>query len=168
MTHKIDDLAVAGLTGVSNSLAYKVHEVEKHFHNRSYWYGKDGGDTFLVENGLTSWQLTAGAGGAYGNWLQLSNGDEITAGPYYDPHYILVTQASAAGKLYYIQLGTGTGGAQVVQTTVSFFPAATLRQSAVEVLCSRIANTSLLWARCCSETDAATCSFVIGVHVYAG
>ena len=29
----IDTVAVDGLSGVSNSLAYKVHEIEKHFHN---------------------------------------------------------------------------------------------------------------------------------------
>ena len=41
-THKIDDLAVAGLLGVSNSLTYKVHEVEKHLHGRERWWGAVG------------------------------------------------------------------------------------------------------------------------------
>ena len=167
-THKIDDLAVSGLLGVSNSLAYKVHEIEKHFHNTSYWYGKDPGDTFLVANGLTPWQCTAGAGGAFGNWVQLSNGDEITVGPRYDLHEVLVVQASAAGKIYYIQIGTGAGGSQVVQTTFSFFPAATLRQASIQATCPRFTNTDLMWARLACETNGATASFIIGLHVYAG
>ena len=167
-THKIDDLAVAGLLGVSNSLAYKVHEIEKHFHGQGYWYGKDAGDTFLVENGMTPWQLAAGADDAFGDWVQLSNGDEITAEPRYDPHQILVTQASAAGKLYYVQYGTGTGGAQVARTTVAFMPAATLRQGSVPVICPRLYSTDLLWARAACETNAATISFVLGLHTYAG
>lgn len=166
-TLKIDGEATDGLTGTVDSLAYRVNEIEKHVHNYGHWYGKDPGDAFLLENGLVSWQLTAGAGGAYGNWVQLSNGDEISD-PYYDPHLITVTQASAQGKLYYIQFGTGTGGAQVVITTIAFFPAATLRQSPVDVICTRVANTSLLWARAACETDAATVSFVLGAHHYAG
>lgn len=165
---KIDSAAVLGLAGASNSLAYKVHEIEKHLHGRGYWYGKDPGDTFLLVNGMTPWQLTAGAGEAFGAWVQLSNGDEITAGPRYDPHQILVVQSSAASKIYYIQYGTGAGGAQVVRTTVPFFPAATLRQGSIPVICPRLYSTDLLWARAACETDAATLSFIIGLHVYAG
>jgi len=166
-TLKIDGAAVDGLTGTENSVGYIVSKINGHVHNRGYWYGKDPGDAFLLENGLTSWQLVAGAGGAFGNWVQLSNGDEIS-NPRYDPHLIQVTQASASGKLYYIQFGTGAGGAQVVATTIPFFPAATLRQSPVDVICYPISNTALLWARCCCETDAATVSFVIGLHTYSG
>lgn len=36
---KIDNRAVDGLLGVNNSLAYKVHEIEKHFHNQEKWCG---------------------------------------------------------------------------------------------------------------------------------
>jgi len=35
----IDDAAVKGLLGTNNSLAYKVHEIEKHFHNWERWFG---------------------------------------------------------------------------------------------------------------------------------
>ena len=167
-TDKIDEAAVDGLAGVSNSLAYKVHEIEKHLHGQGYWYGKDPGDSFLLVYGTTPWQLVAGADDAFGDWVQLSNGDEITAGPRYDPHQVLVMQASAAGKLYYIQFGTGAGGAQAVRTTVAFFPAATLRQGSVPVICPRFYSTDLLWARAACETDAATISFVLGLHTYEG
>ena len=167
-THKIDNWAVDGLAGVSNSLAYKVEELEKHFHGQGYWYGQDPGDTFLVEFGMTPWQLAAGDGEAFGAWIQLSNGDEITAGPRYDPHLLMVMQASAAGKLYYIQFGTGAGGAQAVRTTVAFFPAATLRQGPAIVICPRLYSTDLLWARAACETNGATISFVLGLHTYEG
>ena len=164
----IDGVATSGLLGVSNSLGYKVHEIEKHFHNQAYWYGKDPGDAFLLENGLVSWTLIAGAIGVMGNWMQLSNGDEIIAGPKYDLHQILITNASAAGKVYYIQLGTGAGGAQVAKTTAVIMPAATLRQSHEEIMMPRLANTDLLWARCSCETAAATVSILVGLHVYVG
>ena len=54
-TDKIDGDAVDGLSGVADSLAYKVHELEKHVHNREYWYGKDSIDTFLCATSATGW-----------------------------------------------------------------------------------------------------------------
>jgi hypothetical protein len=164
---KIDLRAIDGLVGVSGTLGYDVNEMERHFHNTGHWFGRDAGDTFFAENSLTPWQLTAGAGDAFGNWVQLSNGDEI-ASPYYDPHLILVTQASATGNIYLIQFGTGAGGAQTVRTTAAHFPAATLRQSPEDVICPRIGNTELFWARAACETDGATISFIVGLHTYAG
>ena len=37
--NKIDGLSVSGLTGVSNSLAYRVHEIERHLHSSGRWFG---------------------------------------------------------------------------------------------------------------------------------
>jgi len=138
--------------------------IDRHVHSPGHWYGRDPVDAFLLENGLVAWQLAAGNGGAYGNWVQLSNGDEI-ADPLYDPHLIIVTQASASA-LYYIQLGTGGGGAQVVETTTAAFPGAALRQAPQLVQTDRIARTELLWARCACTTNGATISFVLGLHTY--
>ena len=64
-SRKIDSLATDGLAGVSNSLAYRVHEIEKHFHSEEHWYGDDGDNTGSTANNLTDWTLTAGTGGAY-------------------------------------------------------------------------------------------------------
>ena len=41
-TSKLDDQAVNGLSGVEDSLAYKVHEIEKHLHNNEKWFGLAG------------------------------------------------------------------------------------------------------------------------------
>lgn len=166
-TSKIDDAATNGLLGVDDSLAYRVNEIERHMHNAGYWYGKDPGDTFLLQNGLVSWQLTAGAGGAFGNWVQLSNGDEV-ANPRYDPHLILITQASAANNTYLFQFGTGEGGAQAVITTLAHYASASLRQAPIDVICPRVTNTSKLWARCACTSDGATMSFLLGIHTYVG
>ena len=38
-TAKIDSLATNGLNGVNNSLAYRVHEIENHFHSVERWVG---------------------------------------------------------------------------------------------------------------------------------
>jgi hypothetical protein len=165
-TDKIDTAAIDGLAGVADSLGYDVAEIERHLHSAGHWYGKDPVDAFLLENGLVSWQVTAGAGGAFGNWVQLSDGTEI-ADPLYDPHLVVITQASASA-LYYVQLGTGAGGAQVAVATIAAFPGAALRQAPQSVQTDRLANTVLLWARCCCTTNGATISFVLGLHTYPG
>ena len=36
-TAKLDSAATEGLEGVSNSIAYRVHEIEKQFHNYESW-----------------------------------------------------------------------------------------------------------------------------------
>lgn len=166
---KIDGQAVDGLAGVSNSLAYRVHEIEKHLHNTERWFGRDAGDTFFAENGLLPWTLIAGNGGVFGDWVQLSNGDEIIAPAVkYDPHEILVITTSVASKLYYIQLGTGAGGAQVVITTAPIYPAASVRQTAMPIISPRVGIAEKLWARCNCETNAATVTMVLGLHTYTG
>ena len=48
--NKIDAVATSGLAGVSNSLAYRVHEIEKHFHNYERWFGKS-----ADQSGVNPW-----------------------------------------------------------------------------------------------------------------
>ena len=83
---KIDDLATNGLSGISNSLSYRVHEIEKHFHSEEHWYGSDGDGTGSTANNLTEWQLTAGTGGAYGTEVQLLGANDISNSDFsFDP-----------------------------------------------------------------------------------
>ena len=166
-TDKVDGAATDGLLGVSNSLSYRVEEVEKHFHSAEHWYGKDPGDTFLLEGGLTPWVLIAGAGEAYGAWVQLSNGDEVV-NPKYDPGSLLVVATSTPNATYLIQLGTGAGGAQVVKTTMPMVAVSTARFASIDFPCPRIANTDNLWARCKATTNGATISILLGLHSYVG
>ena len=42
---KIDNQATLGLLGTNNSLAYRVHEIEKHFHSPERWLGILGAQT---------------------------------------------------------------------------------------------------------------------------
>jgi len=166
-TAAIDHEAIDGLAGATDSLSYDVNEIEVHLHSVGRWYGKDQ-DTFMIENGLNAWQLTAGNAGAYGNWLQLDDGAGVVYGAYYDPHQILVTQASVAGGLYYIQFGKGESGAQVLTGMTAAIIPANLRQAPHLVQSERVASTAKYWARCCCTTNAGTISFVIGIHCYSG
>lgn len=55
---KIDNLATDGLTGVANSPAYRVHEIEKHFHNDELWYGIS-----ADQSGANPWAASVSAAG---------------------------------------------------------------------------------------------------------
>jgi len=61
-TDKIDGAATDGLAGTSNSLAYRVHEIEQHFHSSASWFEAAGTPTathFADRIGTT------GGGGAF-------------------------------------------------------------------------------------------------------
>lgn len=164
------DGEIEALATAVDGVADELEVVETHLHAREYWFGKSGATNLFLENALTPWRVTAGDSGAFGEWVQLAAGTEVaavTGGALYDLHRIFVTTASASNNLYYIQLGTGAGGAQVVRTTVPQRPAASLRQAPVNVMMPRIAANVLLWARCACATNGGTMDFVVGLHVYA-
>jgi len=163
------DGEIEALATAVDGVADELEVVETHLHAREYWFGKSGATNLFLENALTPWRVTAGDSGAFGEWVQLAAGTEVaavTGGALYDLHRIFVTTASASNNLYYIQLGTGAGGAQVVRTTVPQRPAASLRQAPVNVMMPRIAANVLLWARCACATNGGTMDFVVGLHVY--
>lgn len=168
-TDKIDGLAVNGLGGVSNSLAFKVHEIEKHFHNREYWYGSSGSNTLAVN--LTEFQVEAGTSEAYGTGLQISDGTEIESGSTtkkYDMHKILVTAVSASNKVYKLQFLYGTGAveaATVATEIVGYFPA-TGKSAAIPFIMPRVTCNNKMWVKAACETNAATLDFLVGLHIY--
>lgn len=170
---KIDNEAVNGLAGVSNSLAYKVHGIEKHFHNSELWYGAAAGDGYFDTTVLTEFQVTASNTGFDGTELQISNGDEIELGDatkYYDIHEILVTATSAANKVQKIQFlyGTGAVGAATVASEIGFFVPAAGKSAAIEMIMPRITCNNKVWVKAFSETNSATIDFIIGIHTYPG
>ena len=64
---KIDNLAADGLLGVEDSLAYKIAEVEKHFHNWERWIGLAAiPDTPQALRGRASYTSIAARRGSYG------------------------------------------------------------------------------------------------------
>ena len=169
-TEKIDGVAVDGLSGVENSLGYKIDEIEHHLHNEGQWWGRDAGGTELaVQNGLTTWQLTAGTGGAYGAWVQITDGTQFTTGARFDPHLLGITAVSAQDKSYLIQFGEGEGGAQTAFTTTWFYaPSNQVNAGPVAVISPRKANTIKLWMRIACETNGATLNTLLGTHPYSG
>jgi len=176
-TKKIDDEQVNGLQGVHDSLAYKVNEIEKHFHSLERWYGNSGGTGGSVDANLTEWQATAGTGEAFGTEVLILSGNNITNNDfgftpvYFDMHRILISSASATNALYVIQFWGGTdtfGNATLISETVYYAGTAVAQSAPVDIRMNRQPAANKIWARIKSETNSATLDFVVGVHAYEG
>ena len=174
---KIDNYATDGLLGVSNSLAYRVHEIEKHFHSEEHWYGTDGDGTGSTANNLDVWTTTAGTGEAYGAEVQLLGANDISNSDFsftpvkFDAHSILVTTANQTDDLYMIQIwsGTGTFGEATLISEFPYYVASAFTESGIiRIQMPRQAVATKLWARCKCTANGGTISFIIGVHAYVG
>lgn len=180
---KIDGAAVDGLNGVDNSLAYKVHEIERHFHNRERWYGKLAVQTATdwADNTLTPYVAISG-NNAYGTdpndeALVLGTADTpgIAGNVRYDVHRIFVS-ASSVATIWKLQLiyGTGTMADAIAAGQFSTFmvrtstPAST-QDVPVDVMMPRgTCGSTQVWLRAWCTTNNATISFFVGVHEYEG
>lgn len=185
-TDKIDALATDGLAGVSNSLAYRVHEIERHFHNRECWRGKlaiqtatawaaDVIDTpFQAISGLNVWGADAND-----EALVLGTDDTpfIVGSVKYDPHRILITGVSSdtAYKMRIIW-GSGTMAAAIAAFQWSCFmfrfdslsPAVEAGFPVDMKIPRLLSGVDKVWAQAWNETDNATIDFFIGLHEYEG
>jgi len=173
-TDNIDEHAVLGLAGTVDSLAYKVHEIEKHFHNSAQWYGKDSVDDLLNRDSVTPFVLTAGDDQDYGTEVQLSDGTEIEGGSAtkkFDFHKILITDNNAGNTstTFKFELWYGTGifaAATLLTECVANFYSISDNHGVMEFPCPRIACNNKLWARVKCNVNGKSCSILVGVHVY--
>ena len=176
----IDNAATTGLTGTANSLAYRVHEIERHFHSAGRWFGKataaSGEDHVADRIGSNNGSFQIDAGNSdWGAWVQILGATDTPADTgklYFDPHELVITAAERTA-LYYIQIGRGTSGAAALTagTYTEFALDETDRGGGtiVAVQSGRAPAGSKLWARCmCPGQNTATLDFVIGIHEYEG
>ena len=184
---KIDNLPVRGLSGATNSLAYKVHEIEKHFHNKSRWFGIS-----ADQSGVNPWATSVSTAGMPTVFLATSGNatygadasDEAQVWGLYDTmgtdtkldiHEIFVTAASQT-SIFYLRVvyGSGTMAAAITAGQYSEFPV--IANAAVggsisiiiPILMPRITiGTDKIWVQAKNTTDNATISFLIGGHSYS-
>ena len=178
---KIDEEATNGLLGVNNSLAYRVHEAERHLHSYENWYEAaasvsgtnhvadrigDGGGAFQVDAGNDEW----------GNWVQILGLDDTPAIPgsvKFDLHRFEFS-ASEANAVYFFQIGFGISGTAAINandyTEAVFKPASNQIDSGpVTVQSKRHSAGTFVWARCkCPGENTATLDFYVGLHEYEG
>ena len=177
---KIDTHAVDGLLGVSNSLAYKVHEIERHLHSGARWF-----EAAAVPNATTHMadRIGSGAGAfqidagnlTWGTWVQILGSSDTpirTDWTHFDPHQFIIEAAERAST-YFIQIGRGASGAAALaaNTYTEFIYSATVQKDTgiIQVQTGRAPAGSLLWARCmCPGQNTGTLSFYYGIHEYEG
>ena len=181
-TNKIDALVVDGLLGVSNSLAYKVHEIERHFHSAGSWFGAAAaasGETHVADRvgaGIDPFQLDAG-NADWGSWVQVLGSDDTparTSMVKFDPHEVAVMEAERVGT-YFIQMGRGASGAAALAAgTYTEFVYCSDRIGAraagiTKVQTGRATAGDKVWARClCVGENTATIDLYVGIHEYEG
>lgn len=173
---KIDSLATNGLSGVNNSLAYRVAEIERHFHSYERWFelaGTPSGETHRADaagTGAGIFQVDAG-NDTWGSWLQVLGSSDTSQT--YDLHRVLVT-ATERSAIYVVQIAYGASGDAAVTagtyTEAVFSPASNLVDSGpVDVQSRRQAAGTKAWVRTiCPGQDTATLNFMVGLHFYEG
>jgi hypothetical protein len=168
---KIDRAAVSGLSGTVNSLAYKIHELEKHIHNSELCYGKAAGNE-LLQDSLVPFVVTAAADATNWGVETVVSAGGVVAGVYYDLDELTVTACGAgagAGDIFEVQFRYGVGASDTVLGSTYYVVQTTTGKSGYVGLKSpRIPVASKLSAWCkCSNPDS-TLSFLLSLHTYSG
>ena len=124
---KIDQAATNGLAGVSNSLAYRVHEIEKHFHGIEFWWGSDGSpdETTAIAETVSAPFVAVSGDNTWGTAISIMGTDDIPANAgdvRYDARGLLVvdTDHTTTYRMRFIW-GSGTSGAAIGAGQVSSF-----------------------------------------------
>lgn len=179
--NKIDSAATDGLLGISDSISYRVHEIEKHFHGYERWLGKaiaPSGEIHVADKidvGVLAFQIDAGNNN-WGAWVQILGSSDtpvIEGSVKFDLHRIQVSAAERT-SLYFIQIAfgnTGNGGYGAGNySSLVFSPQSVQGKPApVEIMMIRLATGTKGWARClCPGQNTATLDFFIGLHEYEG
>lgn len=181
-TDKIDSAATDGLSGTANSVAYRVHENDRHNHHWERWSGvaaipngeihvadsiTDNPSPFQVDGGNDTW----------GAWVQVlgsSDTPAISGSVYYDFHQMDIVAAERANTTHFIQVALGTSGAAALAagtyTDKVFHPQSVQGRPAPIVFeTRRVAVTTKAWVRILAKgQNTGTLDFYIGHHEYEG
>ena len=177
MTHKIDNLATDGLLGVSNSLAYRIAEVERHLHSYERWYGLAAAPNGEIHNAdavgkdIAAFTIDAG-NDTWGAWLQILGSSDTTQK--YDLHKVSFVATERASTVHFVQFAFGTSGAQALTdgtyTEILYRSGTAItREAAIQFQTRRQSAGTKAWARCLAyDADTGTLGFYVGLHYYEG
>ena len=178
-SEKIDSLAVDGLNGVHNSLAYKVHEIEKHFHNKERWIGAAAvanGELHVADlDSMTGFRVDAG-NDTWGAWVQISGSTDspyIAGMSYIDIHRVMITDVERKKVITRIQFAGGDSGAAGLAagnyTEILCTPDNDGKQDPYEVMMERFPVGTKGWVRCWVKgANTGFLDLFLGIHEYAG
>ena len=174
-----------GLLGTTNSVGYRVHEIERHFHGRERWFGKLGIQTATdwADNNIATPYIAISGLNTYG----VGAGDEalvvgtadtptMSGNIKYEIHQLLIVDSTST-TVWKLQIiyGSGTMAAAIAadqfSTTMVKIDAAAGQTPNVahQVQMPRcLCGTDQVWIRGWNATDNATISFFAGWHEYEG
>jgi hypothetical protein len=179
----IDRIATRGLTGVNNSLAYRVHEIERHLHGNEKWFGLAAVPDAEVHRAdrmagnIQPFALLSG-NSDFGNWVQILGSDDTpveAAGVEYDLHRVLITGTDSTVQ-FIVQIVSGESAgiaAKIAAEDFTEFPyisATNNNDSGIsDIMAKRVVAGEKIWARtCCIGQDAKTINCYFGLHEYEG
>lgn len=180
---KVDQQAVNGLTGVNNSLAYKVHEIERHCHSWERWFAAAAvpvGETHVadrISDNQTPFQLDGG-NDTWGAWVQILGSTDLPVAVdrvKFDPHKIVISDTEKLGKIHMLQIAFGATAAGALAagdyTELVFVSSSAFATEAPPVrLQTRRKNVDTkVWARLLVVGEnTGTIDFFYGIHEYEG
>lgn len=183
-SQKIDSFQVDGLTGVKDSLAYKVNEIERHIHSRGRWCGISGdqsGNDWCADT-LSPFQAISGAN-AYGSdandeakVLGTADTPIISGSAKFDLHRFLIVDVSADTP-YKLRLVYGAGTMADAITALQYTEVMVMsdvtnpqRSSGTPftLQVGRLDAGTKVWVQAWNVTDNATIDFLIEIHEYEG
>ncbi len=177
---KIDSAATDGLSGVSNSLAYRVHETGRHFHSYQRAYGlaaSPSGTTHRADEIVDDpepFQIDAG-NDTWGTAIQVFGSTDTPSGwTKFDPHKIAIVAVETANVTYFIQVIAGTTAAAGITagtySSLVFKPQSVNgRPADIAVNMRRQDSGTNLWVRTLARgQNTATIDIYIELHGYEG
>ena len=182
-TDKIDGAATDGLSGVHNSLAYRVQEIERHFHSHERWWGAVAvpDETNAIAATVTVPYAAASGNNTWGAAIPLiGTADEPTddaADAYFDLHRVFITSLDDETDSWRLRFiwGTGTSADAIaagqwteIMVESNAVPGNRAGGMPIDLQMPRIAAGTKMWAQSWNDTNAEVCSFFIGVHGYEG
>ena len=180
--NKIDLQATDGLNGIVDSLAYRIHETERHLHGWERWYGvavTPSGETHIADRigtAVAALQVDAG-NDTWGTWTQILGSADTPADSgnvSFDLHRLFVEAVERANTEYYIQIACGASGAAGLSAgdyTEFVYEAVTAAgvEMPMEMMMRRCVVTTKMWMRLfVPGQNTGTMDFYFGLHEYEG
>jgi len=181
-TDKIDGAATDGLSGTEHSLAYRVHEIERHFHSYERWFGAataPNGEVHVADRiGTTTTAFQTDAGNdTWSSWLQVLGSSDTPVGAgntHYDFHRIHIVAVESANATHFVQVAYGASGAAALlastYTEFAFRPQSVQGSETTIIVHTRREDAGTkAWVRHWTVgQNTSTMSFFIGLHEYEG
>jgi hypothetical protein len=191
---KIDNAAVLGLAGTPGSLAYKVDEIEHHFHGPARWLGATaaaGVGPGLITSLLPFKTIASGTAQTYGTAMVVFDGTEDFDLPYtcfkFDPHMVLIVSTGASNMTWKFRVASSAWNGSS-HTYANMAAAVAAKQyTTLEVriddrnavdkplafMSSRVRVGSIIWCQVMNNSgtgdDASrTIGYTVGIHGYPG